>query len=124
MLENLPSNKKDIELQLMRRFDRDLSVLNILYPHQLREVFLPLFKILFKENIECGSLKNDIIDIDALLSCSRKTNYSNVKWFKISQILLNWKTSVYHLTDSEHRCLISMCAKIYPEEDIYVPKAC
>ena len=108
LLGNIPSNKKDIELQLMRRFDRDLAVLNIPYPTLLEDRFSPVFQNLFCSKNERGSLVNDDLDIDLLLLCSKKTDHCYVKWFEISKIQINRKLFVHHLTETEYRCISEM----------------
>uniref|UniRef100_A0A7M6DRQ1 Uncharacterized protein n=1 Tax=Clytia hemisphaerica TaxID=252671 RepID=A0A7M6DRQ1_9CNID len=123
MLERMPTNKKDIEIQLMRRFERDLQAQNIPFPEIFKEEFLPLFGGI-QNSVQRGSLGMIGSDVQTLLMSSKKTNYSGpLPWSDLSNIQLKRNPTIYQLTPREIECLESMYKSLYPEENINVPSA-
>eukprot|EP00111_Clytia_hemisphaerica_P014845 TCONS_00043729-protein len=123
MLERMPTNKKDIEIQLMRRFERDLQAQNIPFPEIFKEEFLPLFGGI-QNSVQRGSLGMIGSDVQTLLMSSKKTNYSGpLPWSDLSNIQLKRNPTIYQLTPREIECLESMYKSMYPEKNINVPSA-
>ena len=107
MLEGMPTNKKDIEIQLMRRFERDLQAQNIPFPEIFKDEFLPLLEGVLN-SVQCGSLGMISSDVQTLLMSSKKMNYSDpLPWSDLSNIQLK-KPLIYQLTQREIECLESI----------------
>lgn len=120
LLGSVPTNKKNIEVQLMRRFDRDLHVLNLPYLDELRE-FIMLFKSLFPSKENRGTLSDCFSENNSVVSSwnlsSWKTDVSNgIKWYKIDAIQLK--------REIEYKSLSEMYSFLYPNNDIFVNRTC
>ncbi|XP_066930325.1 uncharacterized protein [Clytia hemisphaerica] len=122
LLERMPRNNKNIELQLMRRFERDLQAQNIPFPEALNDEFLPLFGGLNAQ--QRGALDVHDINVDFLLMSSKKTDYRDLDWSDLSDVVMKRKQVIYELTDVESESLTSMYGLFYPGKEIEVPVVC
>ncbi|XP_066930825.1 uncharacterized protein [Clytia hemisphaerica] len=121
LLERMPRNNKTIEMQLMRRFDRDLQAQNIPFPEALHDDFLPLFSGLNTQ--QRGALGVHDINVEMLLMSSKKTDYRALTWSDLSFVVMKRKQQIYELTQRESKCLKLMYEALYPGKDIVVPIA-
>lgn len=108
LLERMPRNNKTIEMQLMRRFDRDLQAQNIPFPEALHDDFLPLFSGLNTQ--QRGALGVHDINVEMLLMSSKKTDYRALTWSDLSFVVMKRKQVIHDLYIGFHWTeLIKLC---------------
>ena len=116
MLGNLPTNKKAIEIQFMRRFCRDFNLISQTYPVELEKHFKPSIVKLNSSYADRGTL-SDIANADYvpfLRLSSRSTDYRNIQWINIACIEIHGNKEMYTLSVFEHSCLESCYRILYP----------
>ena len=107
ILDQIPTNMRNIEAQLMSRFDRDNQIMNMAYPADNQTEFLPILDKLLHFDAQRGTL-NDMMALDFashLNFASRNTNYIEAKWYNLQSVMLPSKLLAYMLSDTEYRCL-------------------
>lgn len=125
ILGSQPSNNRGIESQLMRRFDSNLDALCLPYPDVLSEQFLPIMTKFFPEKDSRGSIQHGSdMSIERILLTSKNTNVKLVDWSSSINVVEKRKLVVHHLSESEIRHLTVMYNHIYPEQNVYVHRAC
>ena len=124
ILSNIPNNSKNVEMQLMRRFDRDISSLSMTMPVEFSEEFSCFFESMQTDRAQRGTL-GDIShskEITFFRLSSRNLNYAEgVKWHDTSGLIsLKRKLTAHILNETEFRCLTKMYQSLYPTVNIIV----
>lgn len=129
LLGNYPTNKRDIEIQLMKRFYRDSNVISQSFPEQHKDEFVDIFALMDNSLSQRGALNE--ITTKNLLSyrtfSSKFHNFVNMKWFDLSGIRTTGrKLQEHELSDLHHDWLKQVYSTIYTKEDgqqWFIPKS-
>ena len=126
LLGSLPTNRRNIELQFMKRFVRDSIIITKDFSDVNENIFTPLINSMTKGS-DRGTL-NDIRKSDILpfmkLS-SRLTDFTKVPWCVSDEIRSSGTKTKYILDEIEMHCLTRFYQIVYPNVDpskMFVPR--
>ena len=118
ILGSRPTNKKDIEVQIMSRFSRDQCALNIPFPHRHQQQFEEVMRLMEINNQQRGEIGTPHQNINLVSLSSRCTDYTKVKWYSTEGIVTSSIMKVHLLSETHYRCISGMYSDIYSDYDI------
>ena len=126
LLGMYPTNKRNIEIQMMNRFYRDSAVTSFTFPEECTELFQSSIQSLNKSLAQRGSLNEVVIKgfSEYQKFASRFENVSLMDFQNINGISFTRKFKKHDLSALHHTWLKDMYAHLYPEynvEDMSVP---
>ena len=121
MMGNIPTNKRNVESQMMKRFCRDNQLLNIDHPDEYHNEFSENFFRLNVSSSQRGTLSgiNSEDYIPFMKMSSRNFEYSNVKWYDCSFVRSTRKWQQYTFSNYDHSCLTDCYKVLYDNLEKY-----
>lgn len=117
ILDNISNNKHNIEIEFMKRFDRDNQMINLKYLAAGQAEIHDLFEKMLIINSQRGKL-SDMFAKDYVLYfsiVSRNFNCKGKKFSNLQGFELPIKQKMYRLDYIEYPCLTFVYDKLYPQ---------
>ena len=126
LLGSYPTNKKNIEVQMMNRFYRDSAVTSTSFPDEYYDTFSDSLSSLNHSLAQRGSLNEVVIQnySNFQLFSSRFSNVALMEWHNINGISFSRKFQKHDLSALHHTWLKDMYTHLYPDyniDDMFVP---
>lgn len=122
LMGSIPNNKRNIEVQMMKRFCRDGLILNIDVPNEYYNDFCTDITKLKASLIQRGTLNTvEFKDYIPFMKLSSKyCDFSKEAWFDCSFVRSTRKWQHYTIPSYNHTCLQKCYKAMYPDLQNYI----